>query len=143
MDHITNDALRAAACDATTPYGAGDLGTPGDANHDCLDAGECWDGAAARAIVTPALGDLYVNEVMPNPTMNPETAAEWFELAAAADSQPEIYRSCRPALFCQCRRTAADRRTGHHRYPAAQRTRADRTAGRTRYPRRGGDQRRD
>ncbi|MCA9580077.1 MAG: hypothetical protein KC668_31830, partial [Myxococcales bacterium] len=63
-DHNTNDAFRAAACDGTTAYGAGDLGTPGSVNNTCLDAGECWDAGVARAIVSPAVGQLYINEVM-------------------------------------------------------------------------------
>ncbi|MBK7155796.1 MAG: lamin tail domain-containing protein [Sandaracinaceae bacterium] len=84
-DDALNDALRMVACDGTTVYGAGDTGTPGAANLDCLDAGECWDGTSARAIVTPVVGDLYINEVMPNPTAASEGPSEWFELVATAD----------------------------------------------------------
>ena len=83
-DEALNDTLRAIACDGTTVYGAGDAGTPGVENLDCLDAGECWDGASARAIVTPVVGDLYINEVMPNPA-TAEPGTEWFEIAVTAD----------------------------------------------------------
>ncbi|MEZ4323999.1 MAG: lamin tail domain-containing protein [Polyangiales bacterium] len=83
-DHATNDVFAMVACEATSLYGAGDLGTPGAVNLDCLDAGECWDGETARAIVNPGVGDLYINEVMPNPA-TPESTTEWFELAATAD----------------------------------------------------------
>lgn len=83
-DEALNDALRTVACDATTTYGSGDSGTPGAANLDCLDAGECWDGASARAIVTPTVGDLYINEVMTNPA-TAEGTTEWFELVATVN----------------------------------------------------------
>ncbi|MCB9627587.1 MAG: lamin tail domain-containing protein [Sandaracinaceae bacterium] len=83
-DHNTNDAFRSAACNGTTAYGAGDLGTPGSVNNTCLDAGECWDAGVARAIVSPAVGQLYINEVMPNPA-TAESTTEWFELIATAD----------------------------------------------------------
>ena len=83
-DEALNDALTAVACNGTTVYGAGDRGTPGAANLDCLDAGECWDGASARDIVTPLVGDLYINEVMPNPA-TAEPGTEWFEIAVTAN----------------------------------------------------------
>ena len=50
-------------CEATTPYGAGDLGTPGAAN-DC-------------AVPVP---ELVINEIMQNPSAVADSAGEWFEI---------------------------------------------------------------
>ncbi len=55
-------------CTASTPYGAGDLGTPGAAN-DCPPPPE----------VGP--GDVVINEIMQNPNAVGDSAGEWFELA--------------------------------------------------------------
>ncbi|HEY1553860.1 MAG TPA: lamin tail domain-containing protein [Kofleriaceae bacterium] len=57
----------------------GDFGTPGAAN-DCvpLAAGQCEDGGAARAIRTPAAGELAITEVMPDPAVEPYE--DWFEI---------------------------------------------------------------
>jgi hypothetical protein len=58
-DHTTNDAFRDAACDGSSAYGAGDLGTPGMANVMCpfvLPPGQCLDGGTPRAIVPPVAG---------------------------------------------------------------------------------------
>ena len=68
-------------CDATTPYGLGDLGTPAAPNLACAAApppGTCDDGGAPRAIVKPAPGQLAISEIMPNPVVEP--AEEWFEI---------------------------------------------------------------
>jgi hypothetical protein len=83
-DPVSNDALSEVACEGTLVYGDGDRGTPGTGNRDCLDEGECWEGANARPTVTPVPGDLYVNEVMPNPN-TAEPGSEWFEVAVTAD----------------------------------------------------------
>lgn len=84
QDDRLNDALATTGCEGTTMYGTGDRGTPGAANLDCLDPGECWEGPTARALATPRVGDLYVNEVMPNPA-TAEPGTEWFEVVTTAD----------------------------------------------------------
>lgn len=84
QDAARNDALTDVACLGTAIYGAGDRGTPGAANRPCLDAGECWEGTSARALASPRVGDLYVNEVMANPS-TAEPGTEWFEVVATAD----------------------------------------------------------
>jgi endonuclease/exonuclease/phosphatase family metal-dependent hydrolase len=50
-------------CEATTPYGSGDRGTPGAAN-DC----------------PPAVIDIVINEIIQNPSAVSDTNGEWFEL---------------------------------------------------------------
>ena len=61
-DPALDNSLGANWCTASTPYGAGDLGTPGAAN-DC-----------------PALAELVINEIMNNPSAVPDADGEWFEL---------------------------------------------------------------
>jgi hypothetical protein len=71
-------------CDASAPYGLGDLGTPGTANAQCpvvLQPGECLDNGTPRAIMKPATAtDLVITEVMANPTASTETLQEWIEI---------------------------------------------------------------
>jgi hypothetical protein len=88
-DPISNDDP-ANFCDATMPYGAGDLGTPAADNGQCTalpPPGECLDNGAPRPIVKPTAGQLVITEVMANPKVEP--AQEWFEItntgAAAFD----------------------------------------------------------
>jgi hypothetical protein len=76
------------SCDATVPYGDGDLGTPGEANSECTEIvppeGQCFDGGTLRDIRRPtAVGDLVITEFMPNPeAAESEDAGEWFEILA-------------------------------------------------------------
>ena len=79
-DAIANDA-QTNFCDATTPYGLGDLGTPAAINNQCTllpPPGMCDDHGTARAIVKPAPGALVISEIMPNPKVEP--GQEWFEI---------------------------------------------------------------
>lgn len=74
-------------CAATTPFGAGDLGTPGQANVACdipAPEGQCLDADGSfRDVVAPAPGDLVVTEVMANPEAAAEEGdSEWLELQA-------------------------------------------------------------
>jgi hypothetical protein len=73
-------------CDATTPYGAGDLGTPGAENIACPlpppPEGQCYEGGELRDIAPFAAGDLEITELLPNPEGD-DGPAEWFELRAA------------------------------------------------------------
>ena len=69
-------------CDAVTPYGLGDLGTPGEANAACSHGpqpGTCTDHGVSRPIVKPAVGALVITEVLPNPAGD-ETKREWIEI---------------------------------------------------------------
>jgi hypothetical protein len=83
LDPISNDDP-ASFCDATMPYGAGDLGTPGAANTPCANdppplSCDDPDTSATRAIVKPASGALVITELMPQPMVKP--GQEWFEIA--------------------------------------------------------------
>lgn len=81
-DPESNDEL-GNWCDASSAYGAGDLGTPGAENLACpltpVD-GQCNDGGVMRDIVPVELGDLVITEVLPNPDAVADTAGEWFEV---------------------------------------------------------------
>ncbi|MFO7567092.1 MAG: lamin tail domain-containing protein [Enhygromyxa sp.] len=82
FDPIVNDEL-GNWCDATTPYGLGDLGTPGAANLQCASApteGQCDDNGRMRDIVPVELGNLVINEVHPDPAVVADADGEWFEL---------------------------------------------------------------
>ena len=87
-----NDAAT-AWCLATTPYGAGDLGTPGAPNPACpvgpvcgdlsCDPGETCGACPADCdpcAPTPAAGDLVVSEIHYDPSAVSDTAGEWFEM---------------------------------------------------------------
>ncbi|MCA9706616.1 MAG: lamin tail domain-containing protein [Myxococcales bacterium] len=76
----------AAWCDALTPYGAGDLGTPGEPNPACggIPTGTCSDGGTERDIVRPQLGDLVITELMANPDVVTDANGEWFEVLVLA-----------------------------------------------------------
>jgi hypothetical protein len=71
----------ASWCDGVSPFGAGDLGTPGTANAQCAVAptpGTCTVNGTPRAIMKPAVGNLVITEIMPNPKVEP--GQEWFEI---------------------------------------------------------------
>lgn len=78
-------------CDATIAYGAGvppDLGTPAAANSPCpivIPAGMCLDGQTVRPIVPPALGDVVISEIMPDPNAVGDATGEWFEVTVTKD----------------------------------------------------------
>ncbi|MBA3456942.1 MAG: hypothetical protein H0T42_27885, partial [Deltaproteobacteria bacterium] len=48
-------------------------------------AGTCLDGGVARPTVAPAIGDLVITEVMPNPSAVSDTTGEWFEVLVTRD----------------------------------------------------------
>jgi len=85
-DALSNDT-ESNFCDATSPYGAGDLGTPGASNAQCTalpGPGRCEDTAGIRSIVTPRAGELVISELLVNPAnVDGATDAqrEWFEVA--------------------------------------------------------------
>jgi hypothetical protein len=81
---VDNDS-EANFCASITPYGAGDLGTPGNANDECTftpPPGMCDDEGTLRPIVKPVVGDLVLTEVMPSPAAVSDTDGEWFEMRA-------------------------------------------------------------
>jgi len=90
LDPAATDAManddEASFCDATEPYGLGDLGTPGDENPSCgtIASGTCLDGGTKRDVVLPQAGDLVITELIPNPSVVGDTEGEWFEVLATA-----------------------------------------------------------
>jgi hypothetical protein len=82
QDAVSNDQ-QSNWCDAQSPYGAGDLGTPAADNAQCTmmpPPGMCDDNGTLRAIVPPATGSLVITEVMPHPALHDSGPAEWFEI---------------------------------------------------------------
>ena len=94
IDPVSNDT-ESNFCDATSRYGAGDLGTPGADNAQCTalpGPGQCEDSAGIRSIVAPRPGELVISELLVNPANVPggsDARREWFEItntgAAAFD----------------------------------------------------------
>jgi hypothetical protein len=86
IDAISNDT-ESNFCDATAPYGAGDLGSPGADNSQCVALpapGTCDDGGAIRRIVVPTAGQLVISELLANPANVAgvtDAQREWFEIA--------------------------------------------------------------
>ncbi|NNJ66019.1 MAG: ExeM/NucH family extracellular endonuclease, partial [Xanthomonadales bacterium] len=72
-DPALDNNVGANWCTASTPFGAGDLGTPGGMN-DC-------------PIVVP---DFLINEIMQNPAAVFDSNGEWFELHNTTDSDVDI-----------------------------------------------------
>jgi len=82
-DAIANDDL-AAWCDAKSPLGDG-FGTPAAVNDPCggaIVSGSCMAGGTERSVTFPAVGDVVITEVMPDPSATADEAGEWFELYA-------------------------------------------------------------
>jgi len=87
-DTVSNDDP-ANFCDAATPYGAGDLGTPGADNAACGTppvGDQCMDTGTStlRDRVPPTPGQLRITEIMANPAVVSDTDGEWFEIQAIA-----------------------------------------------------------
>ncbi len=85
-DYTANDDL-ANWCEAKdTEFEPNNFGTPGEDN-DCAPviAGACTEDGAMRPVVSPAVGDLVITEVMPNPAAVGDTDGEWVEVHALAD----------------------------------------------------------
>src|SRR5262249_38516508 len=86
-DATSND-FDANWCDGLIFYGAGDFGTPGQANSLCpivVQPGMCLDGTRPRNIVAPGPGDLVISEIMQDPTAVGDTDGEWFEVTLKKD----------------------------------------------------------
>lgn len=77
-----------AFCAAVTPYGDGDLGTPGAANDVMCEVapplGQCFDGTDYVDTIAPGPGDVIITEFHANPAAVDDTSGEWFELRAIA-----------------------------------------------------------
>lgn len=103
---VHNDLAEHWCASKTTPYGNGDVGTPGAENAPCSQpppddpgdpddpgnpgdppAGMCDDAGVLRPIMTPAAGTVRITEIMADPGAAPDASGEWLELAfgAAAD----------------------------------------------------------
>jgi hypothetical protein len=89
LDATQNDAAD-AFCASTQAYGAGDKGSPGSANTACVAPpadDTCVDATTGqpRPLMRPAVGDLVISELMPNPAVVSDTSGEWFEVHVKAD----------------------------------------------------------
>jgi hypothetical protein len=73
INPVLDNNVGANWCEAGTPYGDGDLGTPGAAN-DC-------------PIVVP---EIVINEIIQNPSAVYDSAGEWFELYNPTTSDIDI-----------------------------------------------------
>ena len=71
LDASSNDSM-VNWCAASSSYGAGDSGTPGDVNDTCPDPGMGVDSLGA--------GDLVISEIMSNPVTVFDYRGEWFEV---------------------------------------------------------------
>jgi hypothetical protein len=86
MTTEAND-LAESWCKGQEPYGAGDKGSPGEANPSCgfVEKGQCLDMGKSRDKVAPVVGDLVITEFLANPKTISDDAGEWFELYVARD----------------------------------------------------------
>lgn len=86
-DAAGNDDL-SRWCDAPDTYQGNNYGSPAAPNPACppsVSAGSCLDLGTSRAIVPPALGDLVITEVMPDPKLWADADGEWFEVRSSAE----------------------------------------------------------
>lgn len=91
-------------CPATSPYGAGDLGTPGEANPACSgasgapppdqDSGASGapppDGDTGAEPQPPALGDVLVTEFLADAAAVDDSVGEWVELTNLSDETVDL-----------------------------------------------------
>ncbi|MEC7985423.1 MAG: MopE-related protein, partial [Myxococcota bacterium] len=64
----SDNAVASNWCEASSPFGNGDLGTPGSANDSC------------GGLADLSAGDLVISEVFPSPTTVWQFRGEWFEV---------------------------------------------------------------
>ncbi len=73
-------------CFASETYGDGGKGSPGAPNPMCVDTtGLCLDGETTIALNPPGPGDLFITELMPDPSAVGDTDGEWLEIYVATD----------------------------------------------------------
>ena len=77
-DPAADNTIGANWSEATTPFGDGDLGTPGAANTSDPDTDP----------VQP--GDIVINEIMQNPAAVADSAGEWFEVTNTTANDIDI-----------------------------------------------------
>lgn len=115
LDNLSFDAAlnddAGAWCVSSSPFGAGDLGSPGLPNTVCkagpkcgdgtLDAGEqCDDGnttpgdgcsdACTKEVEPVPPGAIVITEIMPDPKAVSDTQGEWFEVANVTDTAIDL-----------------------------------------------------
>src|SRR5213075_2635140 len=85
-DYTQNDDLANWCEGKDTEFESGNFGTPGEEN-DCAPIidGACSDTSGMRPVVTPAIGDLVITEVMSIPTTVSSTVGQWVEIKALKD----------------------------------------------------------
>jgi hypothetical protein len=71
LDATSNDSA-VNWCEASSSYGSGDLGTPGDVNDNCPNP--------AMSSSSLGSGDLIITEIMTNPVTVFDYRGEWFEI---------------------------------------------------------------
>ncbi|NDV62891.1 hypothetical protein G0Q06_10550 [Puniceicoccales bacterium CK1056] len=81
LDALQNNA-GSAWCAATSPFGAGDLGTPGSANDTCA--------PPPLGVADLSPGDLVITEIMQNPAVVSDSQGEWFEVYNATGSVVDL-----------------------------------------------------
>jgi hypothetical protein len=86
---LAGNDLEANWCDGSTPYGVGELGTPGGANMQCpvvVPPGECLDETSGnpRPIVEPTAGQIAITEWLADSVLAGDGSGEWFEIQASA-----------------------------------------------------------
>jgi hypothetical protein len=79
FDAVSNDD-GANWCESTTPFGNGDLGTPGGDNESC--------GPGYQSDAAP--GELIITEIMQNPAAVFDSDGEWFEIHNVSDREIEL-----------------------------------------------------
>jgi hypothetical protein len=88
-DAIANDVV-SNYCPGVGAYGAGGLGTPGEANPQCIllpPAGQCSENDANRAIVKPEVGKLVITEFLANAAgTDTDGTQEWIEIQNTGDT---------------------------------------------------------
>jgi hypothetical protein len=85
-DQLANDEA-SNLCSSTAAFADASsvIGSPGEANEACnvVVPGTCLEDGTARAVVSPAPGDLVISEVMADPS-GAVTGKEWFEVYVAS-----------------------------------------------------------
>ncbi len=83
VDATANDE-ESNFCDGVDVYGAGDFGTPGAMNPQCVaqpQPGQCDDGGTIRAVVKPTPANFVITEFLANPAgSGTDATQEWFEV---------------------------------------------------------------
>ena len=91
-DHLgaTDNDVAEHWCAAASPFGAGDLGSPGEANPACGSAGplpppdtgsgDGGDGGSTGDLRVPVAGEVLITEFLADPAAADDALGEWIEL---------------------------------------------------------------